>query len=732
MHEVRLAFLWHQHQPYYPDDIAGENPMPWVRLHATRDYWGMAQLLREVPEFKATLNLVPSLLVQLRQYTEEAHEDAHLRVSRLSADGLSADDMIYLLDNFFMVHPDHNIRPHPRYNELYEKRGLAIDPAARAAKRFTKRDILDLQCWSNLVWMHPLAFELDPELAAFRAKGQHWTEADKQWLLAKQMELLREVIPLHKELADRGQIELSTTPFYHPILPLLWDKRLARQAMPGVVLPEHLEPTPESGIEQIRRAVAYHEKLFGAKPRGMWPSEGSVAQVIIPAIAAAGIEWIATDEEILSHSTDGWIARDSQGFLRHPEMLYRPWRVEEKGKSLQIIFRDHAMSDQIGFNYQRMAPDHAAGDFVGRLEAIGRATTANAGHRPTLVSIILDGENCWEYYPNSGVDFLREVYRRVLKHPKIKPTRVSEYLDKFPATDKVGHLFAGSWISHNFGIWIGHSECNRAWDLVFETRQHFTAAVAEGKKSHKQIEHARRELQIAEGSDWFWWFGDSHSSAQQDLFDRLFRKHLQNVYVALEDPVPTDLLHPIRQKTAEPRLHTQPTSLLNVKVDGRQTYFEWLNAGCYVPRGDRGTMSSATPGRVEALRFGFDAEHLFLRLDAAGGPVREQWSDIDALRINFLEPEGFEMLVVRPASRMPTAQLFQRDVPVSGAAMQAAGDEILELGIPWRSLAVVPDDQVHWNVELIRDEEVVERVPSEGAIQTMVPSPDFELVMWQV
>src|SRR6266404_2991993 len=341
MHDIRLAILWHQHQPYYPDDLTGENPMPWVRLHATRDYWGMAQLLREVPEFNATINLVPSLLVQLRQYTEEAHEDAHLRVSRLPADGLSADDMEYLLDNFFMVHPDHNIRPHARYNELYEKRGLAVDPAARAAKRFSKRDILDLQCWSNLVWMHPLAFELDPELAAFRVKGQHWTEAEKQWLLAKQMELLREVIPLHKELAARGQIELSTTPFYHPILPLLWDKRLARQAMPGVALPQHLEPTPEAGIEQIRRAVAYHEKLFGEKPRGMWPSEGSVAQAIVPAIAAAGIAWIATDEEILTRSTDGWIARDSQGFLRHPEMLYRPWRVEEKGKHLQIVFRDH-------------------------------------------------------------------------------------------------------------------------------------------------------------------------------------------------------------------------------------------------------------------------------------------------------------------------------------------------------------------------------------------------------
>jgi hypothetical protein len=390
------------------------------------------------------------------------------------------------------------------------------------------------------------------------------------------------------------------------------------------------------------------------------------------------------------------------------------------------------MSDQIGFNYQRMSPEQAADDFLGKLEAIGRATTANAGHRPTLVSIILDGENCWEYYPNSGVDFLRKVYRRVIEHPKIVPTRISDYLDKFPATDKIGSLFAGSWISHNFGIWIGHPECNRAWDLAFETRKHFTAAVAEGKKSQNQIEHARRELQIAEGSDWFWWFGDSHSSAQQDLFDRLFRKHLQNVYAALEDPVPTELLHPIRQRTAEPRLHTQPTSLLNVKVDGRQTYFEWLNAGCFIPRLDRGTMSSTTPGRVEALRFGFDVERLYLRLDANGGPVREQWADIDSLRIEFREPKGFELLVVRPTEREPTAQLFQRDVPVSGTAVLAAADAILELGIRWRSLAVEPDDQVHWSVELIRGDEVIERIPAEGAIETTVPSPDFELVMWQV
>ena len=216
-------------------------------------------------------------------------------------------------------------------------------------------------------------------------------------------------------------------------------------------------------------------------------------------------------------------------------MLYRPWRVEEQGRSLQIVFRDHAMSDQIGFHYQRFAPEHAVNDFMGKLEAIGNATGGNAGHRPTLVSIILDGENCWEYYPHSGVDFLRGLYRRVVGHPHIRPVRVCDYLDKHPAGDKLGHLFPGSWIQHNFGIWIGHPECNKAWDELFETRQYLLQTIARKSKTPEQIARAWEEMLIAEGSDWFWWYGDSHHSAQDGLFDRLFRKHLQNVYIALNE-----------------------------------------------------------------------------------------------------------------------------------------------------------------------------------------------------
>jgi alpha-amylase/alpha-mannosidase (GH57 family) len=740
MPQVSLALLWHQHQPYYLDDVSGHNPMPWVRLHGTKDYWGMAMHLREVPEMRATINLVPSLLAQILAYTEQQHQDEHLRVSRLPADSLSEDDLLYLLDNFFMVNPEQMIRPYRRYFELYQQRGFAVDTAQRAVRRFAPRDVIDLQCWNNLVWIHPIAFELDQELAEFRRKGHGYNESEKLWLLGKQMELLGQVIPLHKELADRGQIELTTTPFYHPIMPLLCDKRLARQAMPQVVLPERLEAYAEDAAVQMQRAAEYHQRIFGTRPRGLWPSEGSVAQALVPLVAKSGFEWMATDEQILACSTGGAVSRDGQGNLGNANMLYRPWDVGERGHTLQVIFRDHVLSDQIGFHYQRYPAQQAVDDFIGRLEKIasdaaGQQPTSQFATgepaRPPLVSVILDGENCWEYYPGGGVEFLRTLYKTIVAHPKLTPVRVSDYLDQHPASDRLGQLFAGSWIKHDFGIWLGHSECNRAWDLVSQTRAYLAAVSQRKQKPPEQLARAWEELYIAEGSDWFWWFGDSHTSAQDEVFDQLFRKHLQNVYVALEEQVPAELLHPIRLAQSHVRYHTQPSGYLNVKVNGRQTYFEWLNAGLYEATGARGTMSMADKRLVKSLHFGFDAERLLLRLDTSEGPAREQLADVETLRVTFLEPAGFELVIAQPTSAQPVSQLYHCNVPVSQAEIEVAADRILEIGIPWQSLALAAGAEVQFFVELLVGSQSRERTPREAVIETFVPSADFELKMWQ-
>jgi alpha-amylase/alpha-mannosidase (GH57 family) len=730
MHDLFLAFVWHQHQPYYSDDVAGYNPMPWVRLHGTKDYWGLAMHLAEVPEVHATINLVPSLVAQILAYTAHNQQDEHLRVSRLPADGLSEADARYLLDNFFMANPDQMIRPYPRYRELYEQRGVHVDTAERALRRFTPRDILDLQCWNNLVWFHPIAFELHKDLAEFRRKGSHYSEDEKQWLLAKQMEILAEVIPLHRKLAARGQVELTTTPFYHPILPLLLDKRLAREAMPSVQLPRRLEGYADDAAAQVRRAVEYHTRVFGSPPVGMWPSEGSVAQAVIPLVAAAGIEWLASDEEILSRSTDGWISRDEQGMVQHAEMLYAPWRVEEGGASLQMIFRDHALSDQIGFHYQRYEAGQAAEDLVGKLEAIGRATAAHAAKRPALVSIILDGENCWEYYPNNGAEFLRALYQRIARHQHVKAVRVRDYLAKHPATERVGRLFAGSWISHNFGIWIGHPSCNRAWDLVSEAREALVKRAASGEVAPAELERAWEELYIAEGSDWFWWFDDRHSSAQDWLFDELFRKHLQNVYALIGLEPPADLQKPLSADRRHVLPYTQPTALLDVKVNGRETYFEWINAGVYLSSSGRGTMNMAEAQLIEKVCFGFDEKRLLVRVDLDGAPA-DRLPDVDALRIVFVEPAGFELVVARPGDAKPKARLLYNEVPVAAPGLEAAAGAILEIAVPCRNLGLASDARIHFYAELRRDDRSIERAPAEGTIETLVPSPEFELMMWQ-
>ena len=440
MPEVALAILWHQHQPYYPDDVGGDNAMPWVRLHGVKDYYGMALHLLEFPEMRCTINLVPSLVLQLQAYTERGGSDRLLDVSRIPADSLREEDCLYLLDNFFMANTETMIRPYSRYLELHGRRGFGRNSAREALRRFTEKDFRDLQTWFNLTWIHPLAIDQDTDLRELMAKGRHFTETEKNWLLDKHVEILQEILPLHRKLAERGQVELTTTPYYHPIFPLLFDKKLAREAMPEVKLPRFTGGYVEDAAVQLARAVEQHTKVFGKPPIGMWPAEGSVCQAMIPLLAQHGIRWIATDEEILRHSTQGFISRDQQGHVVNPDHLYRAYKVREGNSELGIVFRDHALSDMIGFHYQRSEPAAAAEDFVRHLENIGKAIKSD---EPALVSVILDGENCWEHYPGGGVTFLRELYRRCTTTPGVIPVSIGGVPGPDAAARHVAASFCG-------------------------------------------------------------------------------------------------------------------------------------------------------------------------------------------------------------------------------------------------------------------------------------------------
>ncbi|MDG3004157.1 glycoside hydrolase family 57 protein [Paludisphaera mucosa] len=729
MSDVALALMWHQHQPYYPDDATGENPMPWVRLHAVKDYLGMALHLEEVPEFHCTINLVPSLLQQLEAYVGGA-TDKHLIVSRKPVDGLDREDVFYLLDNFFMAFPDSMIRPHPRYHELYLLRSSWSLSGEQARTRFRPRDFRDLQVWSNLAWFHPLLFEKDPELAAFKEQGRDYSEDDKQWLLDKQRELLGQVVPLHRKLAERGQVELTTTPYYHPILPLLLDKKLAREAMPEVALPAYREGYPEDAEVHVRRAVESHIRRFGTAPRGMWPSEGSVCQALIPLLARHGIEWIATDEEILGCSTGGVVGRDGRGHVRRPELLYRGWNVREGDSQLGIVFRDHSMSDQVGFHYQRSPGPIAAADFLAKLHAIGDACRHNPA---TVVPVVLDGENCWEYYPDGGVSFLRSLYQEAVRDPRVRPVKVGDHLRENRPTDTLQRLFAGSWISHNFAIWVGHPEDNSGWDALHETREFLVREQQSGRHDPAHLARAWEEIYIAEGSDWFWWYGDDHSCAQDALFDHLFRKHLRNVYAFLGCDPPGSLFKPISRAASPRSVNDQPRSFLNVKVDGRATYFEWIDGARYVCGNDRGTMTLVTRGLMHVVWFGFDAERFLVRIDTEGAPAAERLAEIDRLRIGFVDPAEREIVVVQPCLERPVGYLNHAGRPsVNGSTVSAATGAIFELAVPLDRLELKPGDPIRFYVELLKGESSLDRAPREGVFELTSPSPDFERIMWQV
>ncbi len=729
MTEVALAFFWHQHQPYYPDDLTGENPMPWVRLHAVKDYYGMALHLLEVPEMRCTINLVPSLLLQLQAYTERGATDRPLQVSRLPASGLSEADALYLLDNFFMASLERMIRPWSRYFELFQRRAPGKSSARDALRRFREADLRDLQVLFNLAWIHPLAFERDDELKQLRDKGRHFTEEDKNRLLDKHLEILKQVIPLHKQLADSGQVELTTTPYFHPILPLLFDKKLAKEAMPEVKLPRYTGGYPEDAAVQLQRAIEFHAKLFGAAPRGLWPAEGSVCQPMIPLLAKHGIRWIATDEGVLSQATQGFVGRDEHGHVRNPGHLYQPYRVREGEHELSIVFRDHGLSDMIGFHYQRSKGADAADDFLQHLQNIRKAVDPS---QPVLVSVILDGENCWEHYPEGGVPFLRNLYQRCTQTKGVRSVRLGDYLEQHPPRDTLPHLFAGSWINHNFAIWVGHDEDNTAWDMLHRTREHLRSRLQHTHIPPEKIRQAWDEIYIAEGSDWFWWYGDDHASAQDGVFDALFRKHLHNVYQLLGDPPPPELSRPI--KRAGQRVpHSQPRGLLDVKIDGRETFFEWVQAGHYIYQSERGTMAQAGGVPLRDVYFGFNPEALLIRIDF-DRPAKQALLDFESLRIGFLEPPGVELLIQHPARSTQSWQMLRRDEPIEigQGAIQIGVDRIAEMAIPCAVLGVELQKPVHFYVELLEGRQSRDRAPREGAIQLTRPSADFERVMWDV
>ncbi len=726
MEPVSLVFLWHMHQPYYKNLSTGEYLLPWVLLHGTKDYLDMALILEEFPGLKQNFNVVPSLLLQLFDYLEGDARDVYLGVFRKKPRELTAEDKVFMLTNFFNANWENMIRPFPRYYELLKKRGFYYPKEAVGTIKdyFSDDELRDIQVLFFLAWIDPVFYRRYDELKALRTKGMFFSEEDKVVVERIQGKILDGIVPLYGELARNGTIELSTSPFYHPIVPLLVDSDVAREAMPGCGLPKRPFRRPEDGLTQIRRGKELFARVFGYEPGGMWPPEGSVSDGALELYLKEGVGWLVTDEDILFRSLRIEPRAGGDGRLPFPEQLYRPFRFEREGRGINLLFRDKQLSDLISFHYSKADPKEAATDLVRRIKGAGESVRGKV--TKPVVTIAMDGENAWEHYRNDGWDFLRFFYDALLREPQIRTTTVSEYLAGGEPPAPLYHIFAGSWIDHNFSIWIGHPEDNQGWTLLGEARE-----LLEQEDPGRSNEKAWESIYIAEGSDWFWWYGDEHTSENDEIFDLLFRENLANVYRFLGKRPPDHLSIPVIIEDREVRPAREPANFLQPVIDGRVTnYFEWLGAGFIEGKG-HGVAMHESLSVIRGLHYGFDQERLFLRVDLDKTFI----SGVTGLSFEASLTGRREIKVICEAGGAGCETLVELEDGSRRASEKqalAAFAETFEMGVPFAAVDGRPGEKVQvWVVVKTQGMEL-DRIPKKGYLSLSVPKETFEMEMWYV
>ncbi len=670
----------------------------------------MPALLERFPDIKVTFNLTPSLLFQLRDYcnNDSIHDD-FLILSKKPAEELTREDKEFILSNFFMNNWETIIKTHPRYGELLRKRGLNYTPrnAGKAIEKFDRQDFLDLQVLFNMSWFGYAFKEKCPELQELIKKERDYTEEEKSRVLDFQFEAMREIIPLYKRLQDEGRIEVSTTPYYHPILPILnsgvsyygfdWEEDVCRH---------------------IDKAIELYDECFGRTVRGFWPSEGSVSRSIIYPFVERGIRWLATDEEILINSLGGG---------NRNELIYKPYFIRSGDKQISVIFRDKKLSDLIGFSYANSDPEHAVRNFMGHLHAIHQNTVGYPGEN--LISVILDGENAWEYYRDGGEKFLSLLYQSIKEDPLLEAVTVSDYLASFPPADEVHNLYAGSWINHNFDIWYGHHEDRVAWDYVERTRKFLEGQSMEADEKKQAWE----EIYAAEGSDWFWWFGDEFSSLSDSTFDFLFRNHLMNVYRICEADIPDYLNVPIKSRAAV-RVKQEPGAFIEPVIDGAvTTFYEWTYAGLYTLDDVMGAMQTSEKS-IDAIYYGFNRKTLFFRIDISRNvSLNKLEGTTGCMELVSEECKYHLRFGMRRDTNCELSRVGQKEnEKILSFDGEISFDKIIELSCAFSHLGVKPNEEIQFAFILMQDDIPVERWPKFGSITFKVPDEHFEEKVWSV
>lgn len=604
--KISIAFYWHMHQPVYQLNSDSDYLMPWVRLHAVKDYLDMLLIMDKYKRLKLNFNLVPVLLDSLVDYGEKGYHDIHSRLTVTNVSELTNDDKEFILNNFFDANYSSMIYPQEPYNKLYQKR-FASDTAD--ISEFSEQEYSDIMAWFNLAWIDPVFKGQFPELKKLIEKGCNYTIEDRLEIIEIQRKIIRLIIPTYKEYLAKGKIEITTSPYYHPILPVLLD---AKSAQKNLSAPDSsisdLKMTDDAKF-QTKSALDRVEKLFGKRPTGMWPSEHCISPQELDLFKELGIDWTISDEGILASSIDFEFVRDFKGYLEDPYFLMKSYDYKTKNSNINLIFRDSVIPNLISFEYANHDPKVAAGDLYDRIKVIQNKLQSSPDENH-LLTIAMDGENCWENYMEDGAVFLNKLYSLLEEDESVETVLISEYIKNEKHHRKLNKIHSGSWINKNFQLWVGEPVKNLAWSYLKQVKDDLNAFIKENPK-HKAIDLAYRELMIAQGSDWFWWYGEPNDSGQDHIFDYLFREHLKNVYRYCGFEPPNYLNSPLISIFTKPSRYPKTSITPKINGDDCPDDDDWVNAGCInMPDGPVLQENKL----FDKICYGADEDNFYLRL----------------------------------------------------------------------------------------------------------------------
>ena len=547
---MNVVLYWHMHQPEYRDLRNGEYHLPWTYLHTIKDYVDMAAHLENNADAHAVVNFAPVLLEQIDDYAQQL--DGYLNHAKAIRDpllsalaepvlSLDLEKRIHIIKNCLRANKERLIDRYAVFKTLSEMAESAL-VTPEILTYYSPQFYTDLLVWYHLAWMGETVRVADPRIETLMKKNEHFTVNDRHTLIEVICELMNSVIGRYRALAESGRVELTMTPYAHPIVPLLIDLNSTTEAMPDAELPVATEyPGGRARTDwHINKGIEVFKHYFGFAPQGCWPSEGSISAESIELISKAGIKWLASGETVLRNSLE-------QSGLTAGPCVHEAYQYRDN--NISCFFRDDGLSDLIGFKYSSWHADDAVANFVHHLETIA----ASCKDKPNaIVSVILDGENAWEYYPENGIHFLSALYEKLSQHEAIKLTTYSEYLTRHSEKTILSEVVAGSWVFGTFSTWIGEKDKNHAWDMLVEAKNIYDKVIQSGQLSSTEITAAEMQLATCESSDWFWWFGEYNSAESVAAFDEQYRLHLSNLYQLLKVPAPEYLATPFSFGTGDP------------------------------------------------------------------------------------------------------------------------------------------------------------------------------------